>query len=76
MNDSTDLRPDLSNCSYPRATLDESGAGPGILTDGSAPATRRPPWNRQSGRRRDLRMLFIVCSFGLALTLLIALNMN
>jgi hypothetical protein len=75
MNETTDLRPETSNSNHPSATIDESGAGPGILTDGSAPATRRPPWNRRSGRH-DLRTLFIVCSFGLALMLLIALNMN
>jgi hypothetical protein len=75
MNDTTDLRPETSNANHPGAILDEDRAGPGILTDRPAPAPRRPPWNRQSGRR-DLRTLLIVCSFGLALVLMIALNMN
>ena len=70
MNDTTDLRTGSSNSNPSRATIDESGAGPGILTDPAAPAP-----DRKSGRR-DLRTLFIVCSFGLALMLLIALNMK
>jgi hypothetical protein len=74
MNDTTHLRPSASTSHHP-IDIDENRAGPGILTDRVAPAPRRPPWNRQSGRS-DLRTLLIVCSFGLALVLMIALNMN
>lgn len=73
IDDQTDLHPD--------DTFDDvipaERPGPGVLTSRPAQA---PTWARGRGaapsKKRDLRTLFIVCSFGLALVLLIALNMK